>query len=109
MARDFSKKLYNSKAWKVCRAAYIASVHGLCERCDGPGYIVHHKLYLTPKNINDTWITLNHANLEYVCLDCHNKEHMGSSEPITAQGTAFDSSGNLIKVGDGFVRDYVQP
>lgn len=105
MAKDFAKKLYNSKAWKTCRTAYIASVHGLCERCGGAGYIVHHKVYLTARNINDPWISLNHALLEYVCLDCHNQEHMGSSEPISAQGTAFDEHGNLIQIGEGFKRE----
>lgn len=104
MAKQWAKKLYNSKAWKECRASYIESVYGLCERCSTAGYIVHHKIVLTPKNINDPWITLNHAVLEYLCLDCHNHEHMGTAEPITAQGTVFDSQGNLIQIGEGFKR-----
>ena len=40
-----------------------------------PGYIVHHKCYLTPETIKDPSITLNWSNLEYLCHDCHNKEH----------------------------------
>jgi 5-methylcytosine-specific restriction endonuclease McrA len=100
MAKEWSIKFYNSKAWKKCRAAYIKKVFGLCERCPAPGYIVHHKVYLTPTNINDPAISLNHDLLEYVCQDCHNKEHHGSHEPVTAEGLAFDSEGNLIQVGD---------
>lgn len=77
MAKEFSKGFYNSKAWKECRAAYIKSVFGLCERCGKLGYIVHHKEKLTPQNINDPGVTLNWGKLEYVCLDCHNKDEAG--------------------------------
>ncbi|WP_201009021.1 HNH endonuclease [Paenibacillus glycanilyticus] len=104
MAKAWARKLYNSKEWKACRASYIESVHGLCERCGEAGYIVHHTIYLTPQNINDPEISLNHELLEYLCLTCHNGEHMGNHEPITAQGTQFDAEGNLILVGRGFER-----
>ena len=75
-----TKGFYKTAAWLKCRAAYIKSVGGLCERClaDGkivPGYIVHHKCYLTPENINDTSVTLNWDNLEYLCQPCHNAIH----------------------------------
>lgn len=75
-----TKGFYKTSAWLKCRAAYIKSVGGLCERCLArgeikPGYIVHHKVHLNPWNITDTSITLNWDNLEYLCLDCHNKEH----------------------------------
>lgn len=74
------KQFYKSKAWLTCRDGYIKSVHGLCERClkDGKvvtGYIVHHKVYLNDENINNPEVTLNWDNLEYLCFDCHNKEH----------------------------------
>lgn len=47
---------------------------GLCQICrDAPGYIVHHKVWLTPENITDPDIALNPANFLYVCHDCHNK------------------------------------
>ena len=102
MAQQFAKAFYNSKAWIECRASYIASVHGLCERCNDkgkivPGYILHHKILLTPFNINDPEISLNHIHLEYVCLDCHNVEHHGSSEVIR-EGLAFDSEGNVVEI-----------
>ena len=102
MAREFSKKLYNSKEWKKCRESYIISVNGLCERCltrnkYTPGYICHHIIELTPMNINDINITLNHSNLEYVCLDCHNAIHFGESGVIR-EGLCFDIDGNIIKI-----------
>ena len=78
--KEYARAFYKSTAWQRCRDSYIKSVGGLCERClaDGlivPGYIVHHKCYLTPENIKDPSITLNFDNLEYLCHVCHNKEH----------------------------------
>lgn len=65
-----------------------------------PGKIVHHKVYLTPYNINDPNISLNHNKLEYLCQDCHNNEHHGEGEP-TREGLGFDEEGNLIEVEKG--------
>lgn len=96
MAKDYAKSFYRSAAWKKCRAGYIKHVHGLCERCGQPGYIVHHKKYITSDNINDPDITLNWNNLEYVCQDCHNKEHH-EQYGVTAYGLMFDGEGNLIQ------------
>lgn len=80
MARDFAYTFYNSKAWKDCRKAYTKSRRGLCERCLAkgiykPGEIVHHKIEITPENVNDPGITLNPANLQLVCRDCHAEAH----------------------------------
>jgi 5-methylcytosine-specific restriction endonuclease McrA len=97
--REFAKRFYKSSAWQKCRASYIASVHGLCERCTAsgmivPGKIVHHKIYLNERNINDASVTLNHEHLEYLCQDCHNIEHMARA-PM-ADGLRFDKEGNII-------------
>lgn len=80
MAREFAKPFYSSSAWQRCRAAYIShrkSVDGgMCETChEKPGYIVHHKIELTPENINNPDIALGFGNLKYDCHECHNKEH----------------------------------
>jgi len=80
MAREFAQRFYKSKRWQKCRAAYIKSVGGLCERCLAKGLIVpatmvHHKIYISPQNINDPNITLNFDNLEALCNDCHAAEH----------------------------------
>lgn len=97
MAKDYAKAFYNSTAWKKCKSGYIKSVHGLCERCQQPGWIVHHKKYITPDNINDPDITLNWHNLEYLCQPCHNREHFEKYSPIR-EGLMFDSKGNLIQI-----------
>lgn len=98
MAKIWAKKLYNSVAWKNCRASYIAKVFGLCEGkdCGKPGYIVDHIIELTPENINDVDITLNHNNLQYLCLECHNTKTFARYSN-TAEGLMFDEQGNLIE------------
>ena len=76
----FAKTFYKSISWKRCRKAYLDSVGWLCERCAKEGKIVpadhvHHKVRLTPENINDPTVSLNHDNLEALCIDCHTQEH----------------------------------
>ena len=78
--RDFAKPFYSSTAWENTRRSYIKSVGGLCERCLAKGIyragvIVHHKVHLSPENINDPDVTLNWNNLELLCRDCHGAEH----------------------------------
>ena len=80
MAKSFSKKFYSSLAWQLCRDAYAKSQSGLCERCMErglyePGEIVHHKIVLSPENVNDVDIALSWDNLELVCRKCHAEEH----------------------------------
>lgn len=97
MAQDFSRSFYRSKLWQDTRRAYIASVFNLCERCRKPGYILHHRIPLTPDNINDPEITLGFKNLKYVCKDCHEIEH-GNVAEVTRPGLMFDDSGQIVKV-----------
>lgn len=94
--KPFAKKFYKSLAWKKCRATYIPKVFGLCEHCDEPGYIVDHIVEITPENINDPNITLNHENLQYLCLPCHNKKTFGKAA-VNQEGLMFDEEGNLIR------------
>jgi 5-methylcytosine-specific restriction enzyme A len=98
MAKEWAKWFYNSKAWKKCRTGYIAGVYGLCEKCEAPGYILHHKKELTPENIHDPNVSLNWNNLEYLCLVCHNREHGNSDHEVIREGLAFDSNGNVVRV-----------
>lgn len=79
--QEYSESFYKSTIWQSCRESYIKSVGGLCERCYKkgiytPGKIVHHKKYITPENIGDPNITLNFKNLELLCINCHNEEHI---------------------------------
>lgn len=99
MAKEYAKKFYNSAAWKRCKNNYILSVHGLCERCGKPGDIVHHKKRITPMNIDDPEITLNHDNLECLCIDCHNREHNIKRKSVTKQGFRFNEKGELVPIG----------
>lgn len=78
--QEFAKKFYKSKAWSHTRDAYLSSVGRLCERClkkglYRPAIIVHHKVYLTPENINNPEIALAWQNLEALCRECHEDEH----------------------------------
>ena len=44
---------------------------GMCETCGTrPGKIVHHKVWITPDNINNPDVTLNLDNLKYDCQEC---------------------------------------
>lgn len=96
LARDFAIKFYNSAAWQRCRRAYAQSVYGLCERCGEPGLEVHHKIHLTPANINDPAITLGWDNLELLCAACHNKVHKRQYEAVR-DDVMFDASGDLVR------------
>lgn len=95
--KEYAKGFYASKAWKQTRLAYIQSVNGLCERCKAlgeivPGKIVHHKKYITPKNINNSKITLSFQNLELLCETCHNREHRWKRKRNTRYRFAADGS-----------------
>ena len=81
--QSFAHTFYKSAAWMKCARAYKRSKGGLCERCwsNGlvvPGEEVHHKIKLTPENINDPAIALNWDNLELLCKNCHLEEHKGT-------------------------------
>lgn len=79
MAKEFARAFYKSKAWLKCRDGYIAERirkdGGTCEVCGKePGYILHHKITLTPDNINNPEISLNWDNLKWECKPCHDAE-----------------------------------
>lgn len=95
--QEWAKKFYNSAAWDATRAAYLLSVNGLCERClrrgiVTPAKVVHHKKYLTPKNIGTATVTLSWDNLEALCQDCHNAEHHQHRK----KRYTFDANGHII-------------
>lgn len=78
--KPYAERFYSSKAWQHTRAAYRKSRRNLCEVCLSNGLIspceiVHHKIEVTPDNIDDPNITLNWDNLQCVCRDCHAKIH----------------------------------
>ena len=78
--KDFAARLYKSKAWQKCRNGYAKSKGNLCEVCLSKGIykggeIVHHRVILTPENVDDPNVTLNWDNLQLVCRDCHATIH----------------------------------
>ena len=84
MAKEYAKSFYKSDKWLQCKKSFIAERRaidgGLCQRCRKRyGYIVHHRQHITPENITDPMVTLSHTNLEYLCQECHNKEHFGDA------------------------------
>ena len=89
----WNSSFYKSKAWVETRKAYLISKHYICERCEDLAKVVHHKIYITPENANDPYITLCHDNLEALCQRCHNAEHHGKPK---ATKYAFDDHGNII-------------
>lgn len=98
MAKDFAKNFYKSTQWKKVRDYIFQKECGICERCkgvNGPGEIVHHKIYLTPENIDNPAITLNENNLELLCRVCHELEHKGQLP--TDNSLMFDINGNLVE------------
>jgi 5-methylcytosine-specific restriction protein A len=85
MAKEYSRKFYDSPAWRKVRKSYISHRQsidgGLCEcGCGELGYIVDHIKEITPDNINDTSITLSYSNLQYLSLACHNTKTFGHQE-----------------------------
>lgn len=90
--KKYAEKFYKSENWQSCRENYIRKVGGLCERCleKGlyvPAIIVHHKVHISPNNINDPAVTLCHDNLEALCRDCHAEAHKGKKRYYTDWNT----------------------
>ena len=80
---SFAKQFYTSWPWIKCSRGYAAEKNHLCERCLAkglivPGVEVHHKIRLTPENLNNPEIALNFDNLELLCKNCHMEEHRGT-------------------------------
>lgn len=78
--QEFAKQFYKSQSWKTTRAAVFSARKGLCDLClqQGlyvPAEIVHHKVALTPENIDNPDITLNWDNLQLLCRECHARMH----------------------------------
>lgn len=95
--KPWAKAFYESENWKKTREGVMSANNYICNRChnkNGPAEIVHHKIWLTPENINDVNITLNIDNLEPLCRVCHAIEHEGVSS--TAVGLSFNENGELI-------------
>ena len=103
MAMDYAISFYNSKAWRSTQAAYMASQYHICENCGSAARIVHHREHITPENINDPETTLDWKNLQALCIDCHNAEHIGAA--VCAEGLQFNSDGELVPASGNKTQD----
>lgn len=82
---------------KLYIAKRISIDGGMCETChEVPGYIVHHKIELTPDNISDLDIALGFNNLKYDCHICHQKENMKDGPADGLVKYEFDSEGEMV-------------
>lgn len=105
----FAKKFYHSKAWQNTRSLVWDRAHGMCERClergeVKPADVVHHKVPLSPDNMNDQNITLNPDNLIALCDECHTEVHqalgigaMNGKQEETPR-VRFDENGNVVRL-----------
>lgn len=74
------KSFYASEKWVTLRLLLINERGNKCNHCKeiiprSKDLIGHHKVELTPENVNDSMISLNPDLIEIVCFDCHNKIH----------------------------------
>ena len=93
MARPFAESFYKSTAWERTRAAFLTSKHWACERCGNPATVAHHKVHLSPRNINNPQVSLSWDNLEALCVNCHAEVHR------KVQPMRFDANGDPIPPG----------
>ncbi len=106
----FAHQFYHSRQWKAVRALVWDRAHGLCERCMErgvlrPADVVHHKVPLSPENMNDVDVTLNPGNLVALCHDCHTAVHQQlgvgamNGKKVEEARVGFDEEGNVIRLG----------
>ena len=74
------EKFYTTTAWRKARAAVLEEHGGLCQLCLTKGIIepavhVHHRIPLTPENLDDPRIALDSAILMALCEECHAEQH----------------------------------
>lgn len=109
--RSINPHFYKTKLWNNVRKSIWIKQYCLCNICNRPVYvdgisewipkekrlkgIVHHKIFLNEENYTNDEIAYDEANLEGICVECHNKIHM--STDITRKDVMFDEEGNLIK------------
>lgn len=78
--RQEQEEFYRSYKWKSTREAYFRKAKGLCEVCLEKGMItqgeiVHHKIEMNSKNIQNEQLAFGFDNLQLVCRKCHAEIH----------------------------------
>lgn len=97
MAREFARRFYKSAAWQQARELALLRDHGLCQTpgCFMPAQEVHHKIELTPENIEDPAVALCIDNLTCLCRDCHMRIHRAKEENSRY---FFDETGRPVAI-----------
>ena len=115
MAKDWAKKFYSSTLWENARGYALKRDRYVCRRCGAPATMVHHRVYLTEDNIKDFNFTINPANLESLCDECHKREHdeqrtkknlsdeKKKIRELIQPDYVFDANGNIIPSNRGHV------
>ena len=96
MAKEFSRKFYNSSSWVKTSKAYKEHKYNICEKCGEIGEEVHHIIPLTPSNINNPEISLSWDNLMLLCRSCH--ELIEEKAKATIDGIMFTEDGQVMEV-----------
>lgn len=101
------KQFYATDEWNCFRLNLINERKNICEHCGNRiaksrDIIGHHKVELTPENVNDHNISLNPELVEIVCFDCHNKEHrrfgyQGKKEVYLVYGPPLSGKTTFVK------------
>ena len=98
MAKEFSKKFYNSKEWQGIRDSILKRDKYICQWCGSPAQEVHHIERVSVENV-DKASTHMASNLVSLCRDCHCREHdkhRTQEQSDVADGFHFDANGNLV-------------
>jgi 5-methylcytosine-specific restriction endonuclease McrA len=95
MAKEYARKLYNSKQWKALRKEVLHRDRYNCKICYGRAQEVHHIIEVTINNIDDENITLNPNNLMCLCGDCHKRITIGYTGAVE-DGYIFGDDGQVI-------------
>lgn len=99
MAKDWAKAFYHSQAWQAIRLRALMRDGYTCRVCGARATEIDHIIELTPENISNQDISLNLANLQSLCHDCHTRKTK-ADKYIYAGGDCppeffFDADGNL--------------
>lgn len=102
---DKHHKFYTSKAWRDLSYSLKVAGQGKCNRCnktimDFSQLIGHHIIELTDDNLDNPDVSLNPANIELICHQCHNIEHArfgGRQQVYIVYGSPLSGKTSLVK------------
>jgi 5-methylcytosine-specific restriction protein A len=75
---DTEYGFYQSAAWRAVRAAFLRE-HPVCARCEGRGRVVAAVVADHIKPLKDGGARFDWANLQGLCVPCHNSKTAGET------------------------------